>query len=318
MDGSNGPAVSAYYSIINATDSAFTNGNVSGLLLVYARLRLDDCQVSGNAAWGVEALAYYGELDDLDATWGNELADVRLNMTTNVKVFDQDGSWLSHAAVTAKSGQMQEGPHLTGFGGSTATFELAVFEWDEDGGMFPFNPWTFDVVYGDFSNTTEVEVVLGVGQLDLYVNIPRADLEIESMTVPEPVRWGEETTVSIVVVNTGSHPVEGAVLTLYYRNENGFQRVGGEATIPSLDPDGSADVTISWDPPEEGAYTVIAHADVDDRIEEEDDDNNFLEQEITVEGEDGGAVPAAGALAILVTFTVLAILSVLTTRRRKI
>jgi hypothetical protein len=315
--GSNGPAVTASYSIINATDSSFSDGNVSGFLLVYAQLRLDGCEVSGNAAWGVEALAYYGELDDLDATWGNGLADVRLNMTTNVKVFDQDGSWLSHAEVTAKSGQMQEGPHLTGFGGSTATFELAVDEWDEDDGMFSFNPWTFEVVYGDFSNSTEVEVVLGVGQVNLYVTIPRADLEIESMKVPEPVRWGERTNVAVVVVNSGSHPVDGAVLTLYYRNENGFQRVGGEETIPSLAPGDSTEVTISWNPPEEGSYTIIAHADVDDRVEEEDDDNNFLEQDIQVEGEEDGSIPAAGALASLIALVMLATLSVPSRRRRE-
>jgi hypothetical protein len=314
--GSNGPAVSSYWSYVNATGSSFKDGNASGLLMVYSMPHLEDCEISGNALWGIESLGWTFEPEDLGVlTWGNDLADVRLNMTINVKVEDQEGKWLSHAQVTASSGDESVGPYLTGFEGSTQTYELPILEWTDGGARVEYNPWTFTVVYGDYTNATQVDLELGLGQITLTVEVLRADLTVQAVTSPRRVARDEETTISAMVVNVGNTTSEETVLTFYYRDSNGFQRVIGETILGPIEPGKSDQGSTEWAPAVRGKYTIVAFVDVDDKLDEENDDNNRAERELTVD--DGSeSAPGPGA-AMMLTVLVLAGLASTASRRRR-
>ena len=311
IEGSNGPAVSAYFSYINATRSTFRDSNVSGLLLVSSVPILDECDVSGNGLWGIESLGYDIDLEELDATWGNTLADIRMNMTTNVKVVDQEGTWLSQAEVTAESGDVVMGPYISGIFGSTPTIELAIYEWTDGEGNLDFNPWTFGVVYGVFTNSTDVEMdmQLGIGQVTLVVEVLRADLVIEELRAPSEVDRDEKATIRATVGNVGNNSVESVILTFYYRDANGFQRVIGETRVGPMEPGGSDSGSITWTPDTRGDYTIVAVVDVDDRVEEEDNDNNRAERPMDVNGE-GSEAPGPGALMVLAVLALSAMASV--------
>lgn len=315
IQGSNGPAVSAYFSSINATRSRFVDGNASGLLVVYSDLGLVDCQVSGNAQWGVESLGYDIDPGELDASWGNDLADIRMNMTINAKVQDQEGQWLSHAEVTASSRDLVVGPYLSGVFGSTPTYELAIVEWTDGPGTVDFNPWTFDVVYGNFTSSTDVDVVLGLGQITLVVEVRRADLVVRDLKAPKELDRDERATIGAVVANVGNETVDSVVLTFYYRNVDGFQRVIGEVRLGPLSPGESEKGQVEWAPDRRGDYTIVAVVDVDDRVDEEDDDNNRVQRELSV-GDGTSAAPGPGAAMALTVLAAAGLVSVTTRRRR--
>lgn len=314
IDGSNGPAVSAYFSSINATGSRFVDGNRSGILMAYSFLDLFDCQVSGNAWWGVESLGYDIDPEELDAEWGNERADIRMNMTINAQVQDQDGQWLAHAQVTASSHDLVVGPYPSGVFGSTPTFELAIVEWTDGVGQLDYNPWTFDVAYGDFSSSTDVNVVLGLGQITLVVEVLRADLVVRDLKAPRQVDRSGRATISAVVANVGNETMDSVILTFYYRNIDGFQRVIGEVTVGPLSPGESEGGQVVWVPDARGDFTIVARVDVDDRVDEENEDNNLAQRELTVRSESSDA-PGPGALMAL-TVLGTAAMAAATTRRR--
>jgi hypothetical protein len=313
--GSNGPAVSSYWSYINATRSTFNDGNSSGIMLVYSAPAMVDSEISGNKWWGIESLGFDFDPEELDVTWGNDLADVRMNMTINARVVDHEGKWLSHAEVTASSGEASVGPYTTGFEGSTQTYELPIMEWTDGGAKVDYNPWTFGVVYGDFTNDTEVDVVLGVSQVTLVVEVLRADLFVEGISAPGEVNRDSQTRISATVGNAGNTSVESVILTFYYRDTNGFQRVIGETRVGPIAPGEEDEGTISWAPDTRGEYAIVAFVDVDDLVDEEDDDNNRAERDMTVNGERDEA-PGPGALMVLSVMT-MALMASAAARRRE-
>jgi hypothetical protein len=312
--GSQGPALSSYFSAINATSCTFSDGGASALVLVYSWLLMTDGVVTGNAAWGVEALASWLDPEELTGTWDNALADVRMNMTINVKVVDDTGMWLSHAAVTAVSGTTSVGPQLTGFGGSTSTFELPIYEYDYDTGNHSFNPWTFKVDYGAFNNSTEVELVRGVGRITLEVPVKRADLVVERLVLGDTREPGETMNLRATVVNSGNYTVDSAMLTFYFRNEAGFQRVIGETTVGPLEPGESTNGRVEWIPIDEGTFAIVAFVDVDDLVDEEDDDNNRIEREVEIKADEGG-IPGPSVAMAVVAVSILAIALSVRSRR---
>jgi hypothetical protein len=307
IDGSNGPAVSGTFSLINATSSNFINGNVSGILMVYSALNLHSTVIEDNAFWGIESLGYEIDPTELDVTWGNGLADLRMNMTINVKVFDDHGMWLSHAQVTATSSGVSVGPYSTGFGGSTSTYELPLYEWTHGANDHDFNPWTFSVVYGEFQNATDVDLVLGLEQIALIVPVPRTDMVIDNIKAPDTIAPAEVATIRATVTNIGNHTFDHAVLTFYYRNSAGFQRVIGETSIGPIEPGGSEEGTVNWIPDKKGKYTIVAFVDVDDEVDEENEDNNRMERELEVSDDGGNGVPGPGALVALAALAVVAL-----------
>ena len=312
--GGQGPALSSYFSSINATSCNFSDCGASALVLVYSWLQMTDCVVTGNGGWGVEALASWLDPEELDGTWDNALADVRMNMTINVRVEDDTGMWLSHAAVTARSGTATVGPHLTGFGGSTSTFELPIYEYDYDEGNRSFNPWTFEVEYGSFNNSTDVELVLGLGQVTLVVPVRRADLVVENLAVGKTREPGQTMGLRATVVNSGNYTVDSAVLTFYFRNEAGFQRVVGETTVGPLEPGASTTGRTEWIPIDEGTFTIVAFVDVDDLVDEEDEDNNRFEREVEIKADEGG-VPGPSAVLALAAIAAVAFLALVARSR---
>ncbi len=316
IEDSNGPAVSSYWSLVNATRCAFVDGNASGIMLVYSALDLQECQVSGNAGWGVESLGFDIDPEELDATWGNDLADIRMNMTVNARVVDQDGKWLSHANVTASSQDLSYGPYPTGFEGRTQTYELAILEWTDGGPEVDYNPWTFTIEYGDFTNTTDVEIVLGLGEITLVVNVLRADLYIVELDSPKEAGRDDRTRIDATVGNQGNYTVKSVILTFYYRDSNGFQRVIGEARIGPIEPGGEETGRITWVPDTRGKYTIVAFVDVDDHVDEEDDDNNRAEKPLAVVNGSSDA-PGPGATMALAVLG-LALLASWTARRREL
>jgi len=299
IDGSNGPALSSYFSLINATSSSFINGNVSGMVMVYSAVNLHSSAIRDNAFWGIESLGYDIDPEELDVLWGNGLADLRMNMTINVKVFDDHGMWLSHADVTATSTSVTVGPYTTGFGGSSPTFELPLYEWTDGTEGFSFNPWTFTVVFGEFQNATEVDLLLGLQQIDLIVPVPRADMVIERIKASDTIALDEVATLRATVANNGNHTLEAAVLTFYYRDDNGFQRVIGETSIGPIAPGESEEGSVTWIPDIEGKYAIVAFVDVDDDVDEENEDNNRMERDLEVSDEGGAGIPGPGALMAL-------------------
>ncbi len=308
IDGSNGPGLTAWFSEVYTHGSAFLDGNASGIMLIYTWVTLDGCEVSGNARWGVESLGYDLDVDSMDATWGNTLADVRKNITVNARVYDQNGKWLSHADVTATSGDVTVGPYRTGFEGVAPTFELPLSEWTDGAADHDFNPYTFLVEYEEFSNSTQVDLVLGVGQISLYVEVPRADLRVINIKVSETTPPNEEVLIGAIVINQGNYTVESAILTFYYRDENGFQRVIGETAIGPLEPGMPVDESVPWTPTTKGDYYIIAYIDVDDDVDEEDETNNNMERMIEVTDEANGGLPGPGALLALAAFALGALL----------
>ena len=312
--GSNGPAISSHFSYVNATGSTFKDGNASGLLLLYSAPSLDQCEVSGNAWWGIESMGFDIDPEELDATWGNNLADIRMNMTINARVVDHEGKWLSFAEVTAKSHDLTVGPYTTGFEGSTQTYELAILEWTAGGDTVDYNPWTFDVVYGEFTNGTDVVVQLGVAQIILYVEVLRADLVIASMSSPKEVDRDAQAEIGAIVENVGNNSVESFILTFYYRDANGFQRVIGEARLGPIPPGEKDEGVITWAPDTRGEYTIVASIDVDDKVDEEDDDNNRAERDMTVTGRSSNT-PGPGALMALAVMALAGLASVVARRR---
>ncbi len=307
IDGSNGPALSSYFSLINATSSSFINGNVSGMVLVYSAVNLHSSAIRDNAFWGIESLGYDIDPEELDVTWGNGLADLRMNMTINVKVWDDHGMWLSHADVTATSGDVTVGPYTTGFGGSSPTFELPLYEWTHGASDHSFNPWTFTVVYGEFQNATEVDLALGLAQIDLIVPVPRADMIIDGIKAPDTIVPNEAATISAIVTNQGNFSLETAVLTFYYRDGNGFQRVIGETSVGPIAPGESEEGAVTWLPDIEGKYTIVAFVDVDDDVDEENEDNNRMERELEVSDEGGNGIPGPGVLVALAALAAVAL-----------
>lgn len=307
IDGSNGPAISSTFSLINATSSRFINGNLSGLLMVYSAVNLHSSAIRDNAFWGIESLGYDIDPEELDVIWGNGLADLRMNMTINVKVFDDHGMWLSHADVTATSSGVTVGPYTTGFGGSSQTFELPHYEWTDGASDHSFNPWTFTVVYGNFDNATDVDLVLGLEQIDLIVPVPRADLVIDGIKAPGNIVPEEVATIRATVTNSGNHIVDNAVLTFYYRNADGFQRVIGETSVGPMAPGESEEGSVNWIPDIEGKYTIVAFVDVDDDVDEENEDNNRMERELEVSEESGSGLPGPSALVAVAALVVVAL-----------
>jgi hypothetical protein len=313
---SNGPAVSSYFSYVNATRSAFKDSNGSGLLLVYSSLKLVESEVTGNGWWGVESLGFDIDPASLDATWGNTLADIRMNMTINAKVVDQFGMWLSHAEVTASSDDLVVGPYYTGFGGSTPTYELAIMEWTDGSGEVDYNPWTFTVEYGNFTNSTDVVMQLGLAQITLIVDVHRADLTVDNVKAPTEVDRDQQVTVRARVINQGNATVQTVILTFYYRDSNGFQRVIGEAVVGPLGPGDSQEGSTTWAPDTKGDYMIVAVVDVDDVVDEEDDDNNRAQRAMKVDGDSANA-PGPGAIAALAVLTLAGLVSANGRRRRQ-
>lgn len=314
IEGSNGPGVSAYWSYVNATRSTFSDGNRSGILMVYSAVSLEDCNVTGNAWWGIESLGFDIDPDALDATWGNERADIRMNMTINAQVVDQDGKWLSFADVTVSSHDLSYGPNPTGVYGRTPTYELAIYEWTDGGPEVDYNPWTFTVEYGDFTNSTDVVMELGNAEVTLVVDVLRGDLVVQDLRAPKEVGRDERATIRATVVNQGNYTVEAAILTFYYKDSNGFQRVIGEVHVGPIAPGGEERTSITWTPDTRGKYTVVAFADVDDLVDEENDDNNRAERPLRV-GEGSSDAPGPGAVMAVAALG-LALLATSTTRRR--
>jgi hypothetical protein len=314
--GSNGTAISAYWSFINATRSTFKDSNGSGMMLVYSVPNLIDCDISGNKWWGIESLGFDFEPEELGATWGNVLPDVRMNMTINAKVVDHQGKWLSHAEVTAKSTGVTVGPYTTGFEGSTQTYELPILEWTDGGAVVDYDPWTFEVAFGDFTNSTEVEMRLGLSQVILIVEVHRADLYISDMKSAEEVNYGTRTNIRATVSNSGNFTVEDVVLTFYYRDDNGFQRVIGETRVGPIAPGEDVEGLVTWSPKKNGDYTIVAFVDVDDMVDEEDDDNNRAERAMVVDGQAESA-PGPGALMALLVMTMVVVASAASRRRKQ-
>jgi parallel beta-helix repeat protein len=318
VEGSHGPGVSAYFSVLYANDSRFVDGDSSGILIVYGDLALDGCEVSGNAQWGIESLGYPIDPEELTGTWGNTLADIRLNMTTNVNVVDHSGMWLSHAEVTATSGEVVIGPYTTGFGGSTQTFELPILEHTYGGAERDFNPWTFAAVFGEFSNSTTVDLELGVGEVVIHVPVVRPDLRVEDLSVPGKVGPDETVTLRATVVNSGNHSAGPAFLTFYYRNDAGFQRVIGETRVGPIEAGATADGSVEWSMDLEGEYVIIAHVDVSDEVDEEDEGNNRLERTTEVVEGGGDDTPGLGAMAsVAATISAAVLVSVHRGQRRE-
>ncbi len=313
IETSNGPAVSSYWSYVNATRSSFVDGNRSGFLLVYSAVSLEECNVTGNAGWGIESLGFDIDPDELDASWGNDLADIRMNMTINAQVADQEGKWLSFANVTASSHNLSYGPYPTGVYGRTQTYELAIYEWTDGGPEVDYNPWTFTIEYGDFTNSTEVVMQLGVGEVTLVVEVLRGDLFIGDLRSPKETGRDERTVIRATVGNQGNYTVETAILTFYYRDSNGFQRVIGEVRVGPISPSGEEEGSIVWNPDTRGKYTIVAFVDVDDLVDEEDDDNNRAERALRV-GDGTADAPGPGA-AMAVAVLGLALLASSTARR---
>ncbi|MCK4971355.1 MAG: hypothetical protein KAS77_12525, partial [Thermoplasmata archaeon] len=263
--------------------------------------------IRDNAFWGIESLGYDIDPQELDVTWGNGLADIRMNMTINVKVFDDHGMWLSHADVTATSSGVTVGPYTTGFGGSSSTFELPLHEWTDGTEGYSFNPWTFTVVYGEFQNATEVDLALGLAQIDLIVHVPRADMIIDGIRAPDTIVPNEAATISAIVSNEGNFSLETAVLTFYYRDGNGFQRVIGETSVGPIAPGESEEGAVTWLPDVEGKYTIVAFVDVDDDVDEENEDNNRMERELEVTDEGGNGIPGPGVLVAVAALAAVAL-----------
>jgi hypothetical protein len=314
IEDSNGPGVSSYWSYVNATSSTFSDGNRSGFLLVYSAVNLDDCNVTGNAWWGIESLGFDIDPDALDASWGNGRADIRMNMTINAQVADQHGKYLSFANVTASSHDLSYGPYPTGVYGRTQTYELAIYEWTDGGPEVDFNPWTFTVEYGDFTNSTDVVMQLGNGEVTLIIQVMRGDLTVKDLRAPSETGRDERTTIRATVGNQGNYTVESAILTFYYKDSNGFQRVIGEVRVGPLPPGGEDVATMTWVPDTRDKYTMVAFVDVDDLVDEEDDDNNRAERPIRV-GDASADAPGPGAV-MAVAVLGLALLASSTEGRR--
>jgi hypothetical protein len=313
---SNGPAVSTYYSLVNATSSRFVDGNASGIILVYSTLNMVDSEVSGNAHWGVEVMGFPLDPEELDGRWGNTRADIRMNVTFNAKVVDQNGQWLSHAEVTAKSGDQTVGPYVSGFGGATQTFELPLFEYTYGAQNRSFNPWTFDIVSGTFANTSALDLEAGVSQITLVVDILRGDLVVDELRVAKTTEPDKEVTLRATVANVGVNTVESALLTFYYRNEAGFQRVIDEVGVGPIDAGETVEGTVKWTPVIEGDFIIVAFVDVDDLVDEEDEDNNREERPMKVREQADDTIPGPGVAIVVAVLALAAIASLALYRRR--
>ena len=65
----------------------------------------------------------------------------------------------------------------------------------------------------------------------IHIAIPRADLVVEDVRVAGDLDLMVESPIRATVANRGNHTVETAMLTFYYINEAGFQRVIGEVAV---------------------------------------------------------------------------------------
>jgi hypothetical protein len=179
-----------------------------------------------------------------------------------------------------------------------------------------FNPYSFEVAYGEFVNITEVDLVLGLGQITLHIGVPRADLVVERVRVDSDLDVMEETRLRATITNEGNHTVEAALLTFYYINDAGFQRVIGEVAVGPIAAGESDEGTFQWRPGETGDFTIVAFVDVDDLVDEEDEDNNRASRETTVWEEGEGPIPAYGAWFSLLAVAIIAVLALGSRSRR--
>ena len=119
------------------------------------------------------------------------------------------------------------------------------------------------------------------------------------------------------MLKKGNYTLESAILTFYYKDANGFQRVIGETVIGPLAPGEEQDESVPWTPVTTGMYDIIAYIDVDDDVDEEDESNNNIEREIEVTEDANGGLPGPRALLALAAFALGALLLSSTMGRRR-
>ena len=315
ITGCDGPGIFAYYSDVHASRSRIVDGNGSGLLIVYGGLATQGCTISGNRLYGLDVLGYPVPLGSQDAVWGNGRADVRLNTTLTAKVVDGKGATLAHANVTATSRGETVGPMLTGFVGTTTSFEVTIFEFTYPASNVSFSPWTFTVSYKGFTNTTAVDLGTVPDEITLVVAVLRPDLVVEGLKAPKTLAQDKRTTLRATVRNVGHYQAEGVVLTFYYRNSAGFTRVIGEVDLGTIAVGAAKEGSVNWTMEAIGDYTVVASADVDMKIEEESDNNNSQEAPVELTLKDEGGIPSPGALLAVAAIAIVSSAAVWGLRR---
>ena len=314
--GCDGPGVFAYYSDVHAHASRIVDGNGSGLIIVYGGLETSGCAITGNRLYGLDVLGYPIPLGTQDAAWGNGKADVRLNATLTAKVVDGKGATLAHANVTAASRGETVGPMLTGFLGTTASFEITTYEFTYPASNVSFSPWTFTVTYKGFTNTTAVDLGTVTDEVTLVVPVLRPDLVVEGLKAPKTLAQDKRATLRATVRNAGHYEAEGVVLTFYYRNSAGFTRVIGEVALGTIAAGATKEGSVNWTMEAVGDYTVVASADVDMKVEEESEVNNAQEAPVEVTLKDEGGIPAPGALLAVAAIAAVSAVAVWGMRNR--
>jgi MYXO-CTERM domain-containing protein len=142
----------------------------------------------------------------------------------------------------------------------------------------------------------------------------RPDLYIVELDAPKETALNRPTEISAVVGNMGNYSVQSVILTFYYRDSNGFQRVIGETRVGPIGPGEEDGGSITWVPDTRDDYLIVASVDVDDLVDEEDDDNNRAERALRV-GDSAEDAPGPGAVMALAVLA-LAMLVSRTPRRR--
>ena len=316
VTGCDGPGLFTYYSDVHAKGSRIVDGNGSGLIIIYGGLETQGCTISRNRLYGLDVLGYSVPLASQDAVWGNGRADVRFNTTLTATVVDAKGASLAHANVTATSRGETVGPMLTGFVGTTASFEITVFEFTYPASNVPFSPWTFTVSYKGFTNSTAVDLATVTDSVTLVVDVLRPDLVVEGLKAPKTLAQDKRTTLRATVRNVGHYLAEDVVLTFYYRNSAGFTRVIGEVDLGTIAAGATKEGSVNWTMEAIGDYTVVASADVDMKIEEEAEGNNAQEAPVEITLKDEGGIPDPGALLAVAAIAAVSAVAVLALRRR--
>jgi subtilase family serine protease len=130
--------------------------------------------------------------------------------------------------------------------------------------------------YGStFTVTAEVESEFGTYSTSTTLRVVAPDLAIDYISVPSEVSLGEETYITVRVINKGDYKADSFTLKL-----QGSAGTLGTVTIENLSPGSSTARTFKWTPQQLGTFTFEAIVDPENKIVEWDESNNKQTQTV--------------------------------------
>ncbi|RLF48526.1 MAG: hypothetical protein DRN20_04385, partial [Thermoplasmata archaeon] len=130
--------------------------------------------------------------------------------------------------------------------------------------------------------TADDDLNWGSNYLLRFFHVRSPDIVVESVSAPQNCMSGQNIPIIVCVKNAGDWNASNIYLRVYYKAiPEGSEGVIWEDYI-TLQSGCEKNITLTWSQPHYGLYRIIAVADADNSIWEEDEKNNAGDKEIVV------------------------------------